>query len=95
VRLSGVFPVSKGRLLTSTIRVSGADAASGEIRLGSSSTRVSGTLGGRRFDLRLAKVRLSRAGDGDGEWPAAAPTLSRLGREPTRGTLAAALPQLP
>jgi len=55
VRLSGTFPVKRGRLLTSTISIGGAKAASGEISLGSSSRRVSGTLGGRSFDLSLAR----------------------------------------
>ena len=79
VRLSGSFPVRKGRLLTSTIRISGAGAAPGTVRIGSASKRVTGTLGGRRFDLSLAKVRLSRAGSI--EWPWTPFLLSRLGRE--------------
>jgi hypothetical protein len=94
VRLTGSFPVKKGRLLASTIRVGGARAAAGQIRLGSSSRRVTGTLGGHTFDLSLSKVRLSRAG-GDGEWPAAAPMLSRLGREQLGGALSPVLAQLP
>jgi pimeloyl-ACP methyl ester carboxylesterase len=94
VRLTGSFPVKKGRLLASTVRVGGARAAAGQIRLGSSSRRVTGTLGGRAFDLSLSKVRLSRAGD-DGEWPAVAPALSRLGRERLGGALSPVLAQLP
>jgi pimeloyl-ACP methyl ester carboxylesterase len=94
VRLTGVFPVKKGRLLASTIRVSGAQAAAGQIHLGSSSRRVTGALGGRSFDLSLAKVRLSRAGS-DGEWPAAPLVLSRLGRERLGAALPPALTQLP
>lgn len=70
VRLSGVFPVKEGQLQTATIHISGPAAASGTVRIGSSKT-VSGTLGGRRFDVSIAKVKLARAGsdDGDGEWP--------------------------
>jgi pimeloyl-ACP methyl ester carboxylesterase len=94
VSLSGVFPVKKGRLLASTIRVSGAQATPGQIRLGSSSRRVTGTLGGHSFNLSLAKVRLSRAGSA-GEWPAAPLVLSRLGRERLGVALWPGLAQLP
>jgi pimeloyl-ACP methyl ester carboxylesterase len=68
VRLSGVFPVKEGRLQTATIRISGSAASHGTVRVGASKT-VSGKLGGRRFDVNIAKVKLARAG-GDGEWPA-------------------------
>jgi pimeloyl-ACP methyl ester carboxylesterase len=95
VKLTGVFPVRKGRLLRSTIRVSGAHAAGGAIQIGTTSRRVTGVLGGRRFSLSLSRVRLARAGAGDGEWPAAALLLSRLGRESLRRGLPAALAQLP
>jgi hypothetical protein len=74
--------------------VSGAQAAAGQIHLGSSSRRVTGALGGHSFDLSLAKVRLSRAGS-DGEWPAAPLVLSRLGRERLAPALSPALTQLP
>jgi pimeloyl-ACP methyl ester carboxylesterase len=94
VQLSGTFPVRRGRLLASTVRIAGARAAAGKIRLGSSSRRVTGTLGGHSFDLSLAKVRLSSAGT-TGEWPAAAPILSRLGREPADARPSAVLSQLP
>jgi pimeloyl-ACP methyl ester carboxylesterase len=67
VTLTGVFPVRDHELQPATIRISGASAAHGAVRL-SANKRVSGTLGGRRFDVSLAKVRLSRAG-GPGEWP--------------------------
>jgi pimeloyl-ACP methyl ester carboxylesterase len=67
IQLSGTFPVSDGELRTATIRVAGPSAAAGTIRVGSG-TRVTGVLGGKRFDLSLAKVRLSRA-DGAGAWP--------------------------
>ena len=68
VRLSGTFPVKEGQLQTATIRISGPTASPGAVRVGSSKT-VSGTLGGRRFDVSIAKVKLARAGSGDGEWP--------------------------
>ncbi len=85
VTLSGRFPLRAGRLLTSTVRIAGASAAAGEIRIGSGSKRVTGTLGGRHFDLGLASLRagLARAGGltpGGAEWPAAIPPFPRLGR---------------
>jgi pimeloyl-ACP methyl ester carboxylesterase len=67
VTLSGTFPVRNHELQPATIRISGASAAHGTVRL-SADKRVSGTLGGRRFNVSLAKVKLSRAG-GPGEWP--------------------------
>jgi pimeloyl-ACP methyl ester carboxylesterase len=94
VRLTGSFPVKKGHLLASTIHVGGAQAAAGQIRLGSSSRRVTGTLSGHSFNLSLAKVRLSRSSTA-GEWPAAPLVLSRLGRERLAGPLSATLAQLP
>jgi pimeloyl-ACP methyl ester carboxylesterase len=78
VWLNATFAVSHGALATSTIRVSGKDAAAGEVRVGADSTRVTGTLGGERFDLSLAKVKLASAGSG--EWPTLPLVLSRLGR---------------
>jgi pimeloyl-ACP methyl ester carboxylesterase len=69
VRLSGVFPVRDGQLQTATIRISGAAAAPGSVRVGTSKT-VSGRLGGKRFDVDIAKVKLARTGSRDGEWPA-------------------------
>jgi pimeloyl-ACP methyl ester carboxylesterase len=68
VELSGTFPVKNGTLQSATIRISGANASPGTVRLGSG-TRVTGTLGGKRFDVNLAKIRLSRAGGVEG-WPA-------------------------
>ena len=67
VALSGTFPVRNHELQPATIHISGAAAAAGSVRL-SASKRVTGTLGGRRFSVSLAKVKLSRAG-GSGEWP--------------------------
>jgi pimeloyl-ACP methyl ester carboxylesterase len=68
VRLSGVFPVKEGQLQTATIRISGPAASPGEVRIGGGKT-ASGKLGGRRFDVNIARVKLARANDGD-EWPA-------------------------
>jgi pimeloyl-ACP methyl ester carboxylesterase len=71
VKLTGTFPVRNHELQPATIRISGASAARGSVRL-SASKRVTGTLGGRRFNVSLAKVKLSRAGGGGSEWPARA-----------------------
>ncbi|HEV3319075.1 MAG TPA: alpha/beta fold hydrolase [Solirubrobacteraceae bacterium] len=68
VRLSGVFPVKEGQLQTATIRISGSAASPGTVRIGAGKT-VSGTLGGRRFDVNIAKVKLARTAAGGGEWP--------------------------
>ncbi len=69
VSLSGTFPVKDGQLQTATIRISGSAGSSGTIRLGSGDT-ASGTLGGKRFDVNIAKVKLARAsGSGESEWP--------------------------
>jgi pimeloyl-ACP methyl ester carboxylesterase len=74
VRLNGVFPVREGQLQTATVRISGSAAAPGEVRIGGGRT-VSGRLGGRRFAVNIAQVKLARAatgggGGGGGEWPA-------------------------
>ncbi|MEA2153330.1 MAG: hypothetical protein QOI18_1563 [Solirubrobacteraceae bacterium] len=67
VALSGTFPVRNHQLQPATIRISGASAAHGTVKL-SAAKRVSGTLGGKRFNVSLTKVRLSRASSA-GEWP--------------------------
>jgi hypothetical protein len=67
VALSGTFPVRNHQLQPATIRISGASAAHGTVKL-SAAKRVSGTLGGKRFNVSLTKVRLSRARSA-GEWP--------------------------
>jgi pimeloyl-ACP methyl ester carboxylesterase len=84
VRLSGTFPVKDGRLQTATIRVSGPAAAQGLVRIGTATT-VSGTLGGERFAVQLAKVKLARVSAG--EWPSRPilfPLPGLLTREPAR-----------
>jgi pimeloyl-ACP methyl ester carboxylesterase len=69
VELSGTFPVKNGKLQASTIRISGANASKGTVRVGAGK-HVTGILGGRRFDVSLAKVKLSRARSAPtGEWP--------------------------
>jgi len=61
VQLSGSFRVEHGRLRPADLRVEGSQAARGTVHIGASA-RVSGTLGGRHFDVNLAKVRLARTG---------------------------------
>jgi pimeloyl-ACP methyl ester carboxylesterase len=78
VQLSGTFGVRNGQLQTTTIRITGANASAGTVRLGSATKQVVGTLGGRHFDVRLATVKLSRLALG--EWPARPIVLPLLGR---------------
>jgi pimeloyl-ACP methyl ester carboxylesterase len=68
VQLTATFPVRGGKLQATSIQISGRQAAPGSVRFGASSEHVTGTLAGRRFDVSLAKVKLSRVGPG--EWPA-------------------------
>ncbi len=88
VRLSAAFRVSHGELEPARIRIGGPAAAAGAVRLGSTSRRVTGTLGGRHFDLSIAQVRLSRAAPAG--WPSSAPALSAFGRAPLDGLAARA-----
>jgi hypothetical protein len=67
VELSGTFPIRNGELQTATIRVSGAYASRGTVTIGSG-TRITGTLAGKRFNVSLATVKLSRA-SAAGAWP--------------------------
>jgi pimeloyl-ACP methyl ester carboxylesterase len=72
VQLTGSFPIKDGHLLATNLRVEGSQAARGTIRIGASA-HVSGTLGGRRFDVDLSKVKLARASRADSaqtSWPA-------------------------
>ncbi len=68
VKLSGTFPVKNHELQPATIRISGGSAAAGSVRL-SSDKRVTGMLGGKRFNVSLTKVKLSRTGGGEVQWP--------------------------
>jgi pimeloyl-ACP methyl ester carboxylesterase len=74
VQLTGTFPVKNHELQPASIRISGS-GATGTVRL-SADKRVSGTLGGKRFNISIAKVKLSRAGTA-GEWPSRPLTLPR------------------
>jgi pimeloyl-ACP methyl ester carboxylesterase len=80
VQLSGTFPVREGKLQPATVRITGAAASPGTIRIGSSEKLVTGTLGGQSFDVSLAHVKLSRVGAGSGEWPSYAAIHQLLGR---------------
>jgi TAP-like protein len=68
VELSGSFPIRFGELQPGTLLVGGSLAASGTIRLTLGRT-ASGTLGGKSFDVELAKVKLARASGAAGQWP--------------------------
>ncbi len=71
VQLSGSFPIKDGHMQAASLRIEGPQAAHGTIRIGASA-HVSGTLGGRRFDVDLAKVKLARTVTDDAQtsWPA-------------------------
>ncbi len=73
VKLTATFPVRHGMLQASNIHISGSQAARGSIRFGSGAKLIPGTLGGRHFDVNLARVRLSSVSGG---WP----SLSAVGR---------------
>jgi hypothetical protein len=60
VQISGTFTIVRGRLRPANVRVEGTLAARGVVRVGA--PRVTGTLGGHRFSVEIAKVRLSRTG---------------------------------
>ncbi len=61
VALSGTLPVSGGRLHSITVHVGGAAAAHGTVTIASGG-RALGFLGGRRFNVSIARAQLSRAG---------------------------------
>jgi pimeloyl-ACP methyl ester carboxylesterase len=68
VQLSGVFPVLNGELQPATIAISGSQAAHGRVTFGLR-RYVTGTLGGRRFKVSLATVRLASSREAAAEWP--------------------------
>jgi pimeloyl-ACP methyl ester carboxylesterase len=68
VQLSGTIPVKDGALQTATLHITGAEASGGTVRVESASKQVTGVLGGKRFDVNLAKVKLSRY-TAASEWP--------------------------
>jgi pimeloyl-ACP methyl ester carboxylesterase len=74
VQLTATFPVHAGELQATNISISGKEASPGTVRFGAGSEHVTGTLSGKRFDVSLAKVKLSRLSDR--EWP----SLSAVGR---------------
>lgn len=78
VQLTATFPVRDGKLLATDILVSGAQAAAGTVHFGGASTHVSGTLGGARFNMSLATVKLARISAG--EWPSLTALAARLPR---------------
>jgi pimeloyl-ACP methyl ester carboxylesterase len=57
VQLTATFHLAKGKLQPSSVRVQGTLAAAGSVRVGG--PIVTGTLGGHRFRLDLAKVRVA------------------------------------
>ncbi|HTC72449.1 MAG TPA: alpha/beta fold hydrolase [Solirubrobacteraceae bacterium] len=77
VQLTATFPVKNRELQAANIRVSGKDASVGTVRFGAASQRITGMLGGRRFDVSLAKVKLASVGAG--EWPSRATIGELLG----------------
>jgi pimeloyl-ACP methyl ester carboxylesterase len=85
VALSGTFPVKEGKLQAATMRVSGSSASPGTIRVGSSEKQIAGTLGGRRFSVSLADVKLSSVGGGFAQWPTQPPILRGLARRESAG----------
>jgi pimeloyl-ACP methyl ester carboxylesterase len=69
VQISGSFPIAGGHLRAADLRVEGSAAAHGIVRIGDSA-HATGTLGGRHFDVDLAKVKLARsAGSATKSWP--------------------------
>ncbi len=82
VALSGTLPSSGGRLHSITVRVGGSAAVHGTVTIASGG-RAIGALGGRRFDVSIARARLSRMGGLPAGWPAPGihfplPALARL-----------------
>ncbi|HST56887.1 MAG TPA: alpha/beta fold hydrolase [Solirubrobacteraceae bacterium] len=71
VQLSGALFISRsGKLQSAAVQVGGASAAHGEVHI-SLSDRVSGTLGGVRFNIKRTTVKLSSVGAAAGNWPSA------------------------
>jgi pimeloyl-ACP methyl ester carboxylesterase len=71
VQLNGSLPVREGKLQPATVQIGGSAAAQGSVRL-AGGARVSGELGGKRFDVALAGVKLSRADAAERNWSSAA-----------------------
>ncbi len=94
VQLSATFPVKDGELQTTDIRISGVDASRGIVRFGSGTENITGQLGGKGFDVNLAKVQLARVAFR--EWPSQAAVerlvTRRAPRTPGTGLSLAGLP---
>jgi hypothetical protein len=67
VQLTATFPIRDDKLQAADIHVSGKEAAPGTIIFGGASTRATGTLGSKRFDIAVANGRPARTGTT--EWP--------------------------
>jgi pimeloyl-ACP methyl ester carboxylesterase len=82
VELSATLPVVHSELQTTTIHVTGAEAAGGSIRFGAPFRRVSGKLGGHSFSVSLAGVQLARVRReaASSTWPSLAAASRLLGR---------------
>jgi hypothetical protein len=61
VQVTGTFPIANGRLGTANLHVEGSQAAQGVVRIGASAI-VSGTLGGRAFNVNITNVKLASVG---------------------------------
>jgi hypothetical protein len=83
VQLSGTIPVKEGHLQSATLLIGGGAGARGTVHIGAGK-RVTGNLGGRRFNVALAGVKLSRASAPDREWPSAPMTFPLPGPIETR-----------
>jgi pimeloyl-ACP methyl ester carboxylesterase len=66
VELTGTFAVHDGQIRPATVKISGAAASHGTVRLGSAKS-VSGTLESRHFNVSIANVKLADASAG--AWP--------------------------
>jgi pimeloyl-ACP methyl ester carboxylesterase len=80
VQLTATFPVRDSALQATDIRISGVEASHGTVRFGSGTENVTGKLGGKGFDVSLAKVKLARVDAG--EWPSAAAIDRLIARRP-------------
>jgi len=80
VKLSGRLAVHDGSVTPAVLRVSGSKASGGTLRLSDDLRRVSGTLGGHSFRLKVSSVKLSSRGAGD--WPTARRIRGRWWRTP-------------
>jgi pimeloyl-ACP methyl ester carboxylesterase len=68
VALSGSLPASGGKLHSITVHVGGAAAAHGTVTIASGG-RALGSLGGRRFNVSIARAQLSRLQAAPLAWP--------------------------